>query len=378
MTTSRCIVPARMPEEVLGDDAVRVLRADGTADPATDPKLERSLVVDLYKAMVRTRVVDDRGLKLQRQGRIGFHVGCLGEEAAIVASAAALRDQDWIMPCYREVGALLWRGFSLQSFFDNLYGNEGDAVRGRQMPDHFTSRRHLFGSISSVVGTQIPHAVGVGWAAKIKGDDVVAAVYFGDGATSSAGFHEGMNFAGVFKAPVVFLCRNNGWAISLPAERQTSVRALADKAASYGMRGVRVDGNDPLAVHAVVSEAVELAAAGEGPTLVELVTYRMGGHSTSDDPRVYCAEEEVAAWQKRDPLARMRAHLEHLGAWDDARERAWREEVEAEVRTCIEQAEAKAPPPLATTTDDVFAEAPWHLREQGAQLVAGARPAEKE
>jgi pyruvate dehydrogenase E1 component alpha subunit len=363
----------RRPEDLLGDDVLRVLGGDGAADPKTDPKLERSLVVDLYKAMVRTRAVDDRALKLQRQGRIGFHVGCFGEEAAIVASAAAMRDQDWLVPCYRELGALLWRGFSLQTFFDNLYGNCDDPVRGRQMPDHYTSRRHRFGSISSVVGTQIPHAVGMAYAARRKGEDAVVGVYFGDGATSSAGFHEGLNFAGVLKAPVVFLCRNNGWAISVPTQRQTAVRALADKAVAYGMKGVRVDGNDPLATYAVVREAVANAAAGEGPSLIELVTYRLGGHSTSDDPRAYCSEDEPAAWQCMDPLARTRAHLEVLGAWDDAREQSWRDEVDAEIRACIEAAEAKEAPPLASMMDDVFAEVPRHLHEQREALLKGPR-----
>jgi pyruvate dehydrogenase E1 component alpha subunit len=373
MSATPSVLPARTPERVLGDDVLVVIQPDGTLDPSTDPGLDRSLVVDLYKAMVRTRLVDDRALKLQRQGRIGFHVGCLGEEAAVVASAAALRDQDWIVPCYRELGALLWRGFPLQTYFDNLYGNGDDVVRGRQMPDHYTGRRYRYGSVSSVVGTQIPHAVGLAHAARLRGDDVVAAVYFGDGATSSAGFHEGMNFAGVFRAPTVFLCRNNGWAISVPTDRQTAARALADKAEAYGMPGVRVDGNDPLATHRAVHEAVERAAAGEGPTLVELVTYRLGGHSTSDDPRAYRAEEEPAAWQGVDPLARTRAHLEGVGAWDESREQAWREEVEAEVRACIERAEAKEPPPLTSMMDDVYAEAPGHLHEQRDHLTRGPR-----
>lgn len=369
MPRSESVVPSRLPEGTFGKDVVSILGDDGTADPSLDPHLGRELETDLYKAMVRTRLVDDRALKLQRQGRIGFHVGCLGEEACIVASAAALRDQDWIFPCYREVGALLWRGFPLQTYFDNLYGNEADPAMGRQMPDHYTSRRHRFASISSTVGTQIPTAVGFAWAAKIKREDLVAAVYFGDGATSSNDFHAGMNFAGVFKTPTVFLLRNNRWAISMPTERQTAVRALADKAVAYGIKGVRVDGNDPLATYRVVHEAVEHAAAGEGPTLVEMVTYRLGGHSTSDDPRAYRLEEELAHWQACDPLPRMRRHLEKVGSWSDERESAWRAEVEAEIKACIDSAEAKGPPPLESTMDDVYAKPPAHLEEQRADLL---------
>ncbi|MFW6051739.1 MAG: thiamine pyrophosphate-dependent dehydrogenase E1 component subunit alpha [Myxococcota bacterium] len=373
MAVADSVAPDRLPEGTFGRDVQTVLRPDGTVDEARDPGLGTEREVALYQAMVRTRLVDDRALKLQRQGRIGFHVGCLGEEACVVASAAALREQDWIFPCYREIGALLWRGFPLQAFFDNLYGNADDPARGRQMPDHYTSRRHRYASISSVVGTQIPHAVGFAWAAKIEREDLVAAVYFGDGATSSAGFHEGMNFAGVFRTPTVFLLRNNRWAISVPSERQTAARHLADKAAGYGMPGVRVDGNDPLATYAVVREAVERAAAGEGPTLVEMITYRLGGHSTSDDPRAYRLEEELAAWQEADPLRRMRARLERLGVWDDDRERAWREEVEAEIRACVERAEAKPAPPLESLVDDVYAERPPHLDGQLAELRR-ARP----
>lgn len=373
MSTAQSVVPARMPEGSLGDDVLTVIRPDGSADPAVDPRLGRELEVELYRAMVRTRLVDDRALKLQRQGRVGFHVGCLGEEACVVASAAAMRDQDWIVPCYRELGALLWRGFPLQTFFDNLYGNADDPVLGRQMPDHFTSRRLRYGSVSSVVGTQIPHAVGLAWAARLKRRDEVASVYFGDGATSSAGFHEGMNFAGVSRAPVVFLLRNNGWAISVPTARQTAVAALADKGVAYGVRGVRVDGNDPLATHRVVAEAVARAAGGEGPTLVEMVTYRLGGHSSSDDPKAYRSEDEVAGWRKVDPLLRMRRYLEGTGAWDEDREQAWQAEVEAEIKTCVERAEAKPAPTVGSMMDDVYAERPRHLEAQQAELVDGPR-----
>ena len=354
-------------------DVLGILGPDGRADPKLDPKLHTDFLRELYKAMVRTRVVDERLVLLQRQGRIGFHIGSLGEEACILASAAAMRAQDWLFPCYREFGALLWRGMPLQAYIDNMYGNAGDPVKGRQMPDHYSGKAYKFGSVSSPIGTQITQAVGFAWAAKMKKDDLVAGVYFGEGATSSAEFHTGLNFAGVFDAPVVFLCRNNQWAISVPSERQTASATYADKGIAYGVRGVRCDGNDVLAVYQTVRAAVERASRGEGPTLVEMVTYRLSGHSTSDDPRAYRKEEEVTEWRKADPVLRLRKHLDVLGAWSDAEDKAVREAVERELKTCIEQAEAKPRPVVETMFEEVFAEQPWHLREQQAQCASGPR-----
>ncbi|HTU61372.1 MAG TPA: thiamine pyrophosphate-dependent enzyme, partial [Polyangiales bacterium] len=274
--------PESSPPTSISRKLYSVLDADGRADPETDPKLDLALARRIYEAMVRTRLIDARMLKLQRQGRVGFHVGCEGEEAAVIASAAALRDHDWIFPCYREVGAALYRGFSLQTYLDNMYGNANDVVKGRQMPDHVSARGVCFGSISSPIGTQITQAVGFAWAAKLKRESVATAVYFGDGATSSNDFHAGMNFAGVYQVPTLFLLRNNGWAISVPADQQTHSRTYADKGIAYGIPAVRCDGNDALAVYAVTRSAVERAARGEGPTLIELVTYRVGARSTSD------------------------------------------------------------------------------------------------
>ena len=357
---------------------MQVIRDDGSLDPNLDPGLSIDRVVAFYKAMVRTRVVDDRLEKLQRQGRIAFHVGSLGEEAAIIGAAAALRDQDWIVPCYREVGALLWRGYSLQSYVDHMYGNAGDPARGRQMPDHTFSREHRYLSVSAPIGTQIPHAVGIAMAAKKRGMDECVGVFFGDGATSANDFHAAMNFAGVYRAPVVFLCRNNGYAISLPTEKQTAVRTLSEKASAYGVPGARIDGNDVLAVWRAVREGVQRAAEGSGPTFIELMTYRLGGHSTSDDPRVYRSEEEVAAWRRADPILRLRKHIEQSGVWTDELDSDWHAVCEAEVKACVQEAEAKPPAELADVFTDVYAEQPWHLREQQARCVAGPRAPDEE
>lgn len=354
-------------------DVVRALREDGSLDPEHDPRLADGAVVALYQHMVLVRALDERMVTLQRQGRVGFHIGSLGEEAAILGSAAALRAEDWIFPCYREFGAALWRGMTLQSYVNNMFGNADDLAKGRQMPDHVTARAARFASVSSPIGTQIPQAVGLAWAAQKRKDDRVALVYFGEGATSSAGFHDGLNFAGVFRTPTVFFCRNNGWAISVPTERQTASRSFAAKGVAYGVPGVRVDGNDVFAVLKVTRDAVARAAAGQGPTLVEAMTYRLSGHSTSDDPRAYRAEAAVEAWKKRDPLQRVHRHLVARGLWSEAHQGELEGRVGAQIHAAVVAAEKVGPPAPATLFDDVFGELPWHLAEQRARLLAGPR-----
>ncbi|MBI5517590.1 MAG: thiamine pyrophosphate-dependent dehydrogenase E1 component subunit alpha [Deltaproteobacteria bacterium] len=362
-----------MREEFVLDEVVTVLREDGSADPATDPGLPEDTLVRLYKHLVLTRAVDERLVTLQRQGRIGFHIGSLGEEAAILGSAAALYDDDWLFPCYREFGALLLRGMPLQTYLDNMYGNGRDPVKGRQMPDHYTGRPYRFGSVSSPIGTQITQAVGFSWAAKLRGEKIAASVYFGDGATSSSEFHNGLNFAGVFKTPTVFLCRNNGWAISVPVAQQTASPTFAQKGFAYGVPGVRCDGNDLLAVYKVTRDAVDRARAGGGPTLIELLTHRLSGHSTSDDPKAYRAEAEMQAERARDPLPRLRRHLELRGLWSEAAQRAHTDALEAGLKAAVQSAEAAAAPSVETLFDDVFAARPWHLEEQRAACLAAPR-----
>jgi 2-oxoisovalerate dehydrogenase E1 component alpha subunit len=353
---------------------IRVLREDGTLDPAHDPRLPLDEVVSLYRAMVRTRLLDERLTAIQRQGRIGFHIGSLGEEAAILGSAHALRPSDWIFPCYREFGAALLRGLPLQKYLDNMFGNRNDPAKGRQMPDHYFSRPGKFLSISSPIGTQITHAVGFAWAARLRRDDLVTLTYFGDGATSSAEFHSGLNFAGVFKTPTVFFCRNNGWAISVPTERQTASTGFSGKGVAYGIPGVRVDGNDLFAVIQVTREAVARAARGEGPTLIEALTYRLSGHSTSDDPKAYRPEAWLEPWRRLDPLLRLRRYLQAQAGWTEARDQEIEAELDAEVRAAVTAAEATAPPALESMFEDVYADPPWHLVEQRRALLAGPRP----
>ena len=354
-------------------EIISALRPDGTLDPARDPGLTEQEVEYLYRQMVMTRQMDERLVQLQRQGRIGFHVGSLGEEASILGSAFAMAKQDFLFPCYREFGAALMRGLPLQKFIDNMFGNANDTVLGRQMPNHTTCREVGWCSISSPVGTQITQAVGFAWAAKIQKKNASALVYFGDGATSSSDFHSGLNFAGVFKVPCVLLCRNNGWAISVPVERQTASKTFAEKAAAYGIPGVRVDGNDIFAVVNVTRQARERGERGEGPTLIEAITYRMGGHSTSDDPKAYRGADELEQWAARDPIERVRDYLTKKGAWNDEREHALVAEIDARFKEAVSIAERTPGPPLESMFEDVYAVAPWHLVEQRQQLLAGPR-----
>jgi pyruvate dehydrogenase E1 component alpha subunit len=354
-------------------EVISALRPDGTLDPAHDPGLTLDEVVYLYRQMVMTRQMDERLVMLQRQGRIGFHVGSLGEEASILASAYAMQPQDFLFPCYREFGAALMRGLPLQKFIDNMFGNANDTVQGRQMPNHTTCRDVGWCSISSPVGTQITQAVGFAWAARIRKENKASLVYFGDGATSSSDFHSGVNFAGVFKAPCVLLCRNNGWAISVPVERQTATETFAEKAAAYGIPGVRVDGNDLFAMVRVTRDARARCERGEGPTLIEAITYRMGGHSTSDDPKAYRGPDALAAWAARDPIERVRDFLGRKNAWDEKREAELVGEIDARFREAVTIAERTPAPQLESMFEDVYETPPWHLVEQRQQLLSGPR-----
>lgn len=350
-----------------------ILREDGTLDEAKAPKLSEAEIRELYRLMVLNRVLDERLTTLQRQGRIGFHIGSIGEEAAILGSAAALKSQDWLFPCYREAGAGLLRGMPLQSFVNNMFGNAEDPAKGRQMPCHWHDRAHNMPSISSPIGTQMTHAVGAAMAAKLKGDKVVTLSYFGEGATSSNEFHMAMNFAGVWKAPTILFCRNNHWAISLPFEKQTGSESVAIKGLAYGVESVRVDGNDLFAVYAVTKHAVDRARGGGGATLIEAVTYRLGGHSTSDDPRVYRRDEEVAPWTKKDPIDRLKKFLVKRGWLDDAADRKLRDDATEEVAAAVAKAEALPAPSIESMFEDVYAEIPETLKRQREECLAAPR-----
>ncbi|HUK64578.1 MAG TPA: thiamine pyrophosphate-dependent dehydrogenase E1 component subunit alpha [Dongiaceae bacterium] len=344
-------------------------------DPAgvlrgTDPGIPDADLVRLFRHMLRMRALDQRMLSLQRQGRVGFYGTATGQEAAVTGSAYALRDTDWVFPALREMGVSLWRGTSFRDLVCQLMGNSGDVLIGRQMPCHFSDRRVHTVAWSSVIGTQLVHAMGAAWAAKLKGEDTVCVGYLGDGASSSADFHAAANFAGVLRLPVVFFCQNNQWAISVPLSRQTASDGIAVKAAAYGFPGVRVDGNDLLAVIDATRQAIDRARSGGGPTLVEAVTFRMGGHSSSDDRTRYRDAALVAEWERRDPLSRLRTYLISQGLLAAGDEEQMMTEMNDEIGVAVAEAEALPPPPIESLFTDVYAHVPAHIEEQMRYAIA--------
>lgn len=324
----------------------------------------------LYTTMVRVRKMDEKLILLQRQGRIGFYLSCLGQEACHIGAAYALNDDDWIFPHYRNPGTPLLRGVSMLRIANQCFGNAADEIKGRQMPVHYSFKDINFFSISSPLGPQIVQAAGAAYAMKLRGTKQVAMTSFGDGSSSEGDFHAGMNMAAVTKAPCIFLLENNGWAISVPNEKQSASESYAIKAAAYGMPGIQVDGNDILAVYKVTQEAVERARSGEGPTLIELVTFRMAAHSTSDDPTRYCPPELFKEWAAKDPLKRFEAYLIKNKVIDQKFADICAADATAEIDDAIRTAEKNGPhPPVETMFDDVYEHVPEHVEAQREQMM---------
>jgi pyruvate dehydrogenase E1 component alpha subunit len=353
-------------------EVIRVLDDYGqVVHPEREPTLTGDEVRHLYRTMLLVRVLDERMIRLQRQGRLGFYLTSLGEEATHIGATHALRAGDWLYPAYREIGAALHRGYPLRTFMCQLFGNAEDPVKGRQMPVHHSVRRLNFVSVSSPVGSHIPHAVGTAWAAKLQKSEDVAVAFFGDGATSTPTFHVSATFAALKKVPAILLCRNNGWAISVPSSTQTASRTFAQKAVAYGMPGVLVDGNDVLAMIHVVAQAAARGRKGEGPTLIEARTYRRGAHSSSDDPSKYRDPDEPREWERRDPLERFRKYARARGDLDAAFEAGARQEIDAAIDDALAYAESRPPkPPLGSLVEDVFADVTPRLREELAAVEA--------
>ena len=360
----------------LTTDLVRVLGDDGKAVGPWDPKLDADTLRKMLKDMVTVRIFDDRMYRAQRQGKTSFYMKCTGEEAIAVASAAALDRDDMHFPTYRQQGLLVARGYPLTDMMCQIYSNKGDKLKGRQLPIMYSDKKHGFFSISGNLATQFPQAVGWAMGAAIKGDSRIAMGWVGDGATAEGDFHSAMTFAAVYNVPVVLAVVNNQWAISsfsgiAGAERAT----FAQRAVGYGIAGLRVDGNDALAVYAAVKWAAERARSNGGPTLIEFFTYRAEGHSTSDDPSGYRPTNEAKAWPLGDPVERLKAHLLALGEWDDDRHQAMAKEIDAEVRAAQKQAETQGILPeqgkdnVESIFDDVYAQVPWHLAEQRDALL---------
>ena len=347
----------------------QLLREDGTAEPQDVARFDAELCRRMYRGMLGIRIMDERLLALQRQGRIGFYGEARGQEAAVVGSAAAMEPQDWLIPALREAGAGIYRGLPLSAYVAQIFGNANDPGRGRQMPCHPMDRASNYVVMSSCVASQVPHAVGVAWAMKISGArDRVCVGYLGDGGTSEPDFHVAVNFAGVSQAPVVLICQNNQWAISTPGSRQTASQTIAVKGVGYGVESLRADGNDVLAVYEVCKYATDKARRGDGPTFIELLTYRVSAHSSSDDPSRYRDESVTEVWRnRRDPIQRARTFMEKRGWLAAGDHDALAAEIEAEVRRVIEEQEKAPPPPIDSLIEDVYEEPTWLLREQLAE-----------
>ncbi len=359
---------------------IRVLDDNHEAAGKWNPKLDPETLRSMLRDMVIVRIFDDRMYRAQRQGKTSFYMKCTGEEAIAVAAAAALDSEDMHFPTYRQQGLLIARKYPLTQMMCQIYSNRGDNLRGRQLPIMYSDKRHGFFSISGNLATQFPQAVGWAMAAAIKGDTRIAMGWVGDGATAEGDFHSALTFAAVYNAPVVLAVVNNQWAISsfsgiAGAERST----FAQRAVGYGIAGLRVDGNDALAVYSAVRWSAERARSNSGPTLIEFFTYRAEGHSTSDDPSGYRPAGEAKAWPLGDPIDRLKAHLIAIGEWDEDRHSTMTSEVDAFVRAAQKEAEKLGILPqqgkdnVETMFEDVYATMPWHIAEQRDEALAEGR-----
>lgn len=355
-------------------DHLSILDEKGNLDKDLEPDIPDDLLLKLYRTMVLGREFDARQLSLQRQGRIGTFPPITGQEAAHLGPAAVLRDSDWLVPSFRETVAEIWRGRTLESILltNNGYSEGARMKEGMNMMP-----------ISVPVASQVIHATGIAWAMKYQEKDDLAMVFFGDGATSEGDFHEGVNMAGVYDAPVIFVCQNNHWAISIPRSRQTRSKTIAQKAIAYGIEGIQVDGNDILATYAAAKEAAERARSGGGPTLIECVTYRLRMHTTADDPKRYRADKEVEEWEKRDPLTRFQKYLQEKGLLSDEEVSSIGDEVKAEISDAVKRAEKQMkeigePGEPMDMFEHAYAEMHPYLREQKDGLAKDLKRMEKE
>lgn len=327
-----------MPRETIATfqiERLSILNAQGEVDIGQLPSLSNSEILKLYELLLLTRMADERALSLQREGRLGTFPSSLGQEASQVGSGFALTAQDWIFPSFREIGVFLSRGYPLSLYYRYWLGDE----RGLRAPEDL----NIF-PINIAVGTHLLHAAGVALAARYRKDPVVSVAFLGDGATSKGDFHEALNMAGVYKLPLVSICQNNQWAISVSRQSQTATASLAQKAVAYGIKGIQVDGNDVLAVYQATDEALQRARNGDGSTFIECETYRMSDHTTADDARRYRDGAELESWQAKDPLLRMQRYLENKGLWSDVEHSQLKNTLIEEIDQAVIEAEAMAPP----------------------------------
>ncbi|PTX60251.1 pyruvate dehydrogenase E1 component alpha subunit [Melghirimyces profundicolus] len=327
------------------------------------PDLSDDELKDIYRWMLRIRTFDGRAIKLNRQGRLGFYAPMAGQEACQIASMAALKRSDWLFPSYRDLGTAMFHGLPMEMGF--LYSR--GMKNGMKIPDDV----NMFPPQIIIAG-HVPHAAGAGWAFRLREEDHVAIAFFGDGATSEGDFHEGLNFAGVYDANAIFFCQNNQYAISVPLSKQTRSETIAQKAVAYGIHGIQVDGNDALAVYQATKEAADRARRGEGPTLIEGVTYRLGPHTMAgDDPGRYRTKEEEENWaSKKDPLKRFRKYLESKNLWSDEEEEKTKEEVLEEMNEAIKKVEKMPKGTVAELIEDVYTETPALLKKQKEEYLS--------
>ena len=359
------VAPIFIDGSALKIPTLRVLKADGSLiKGAQAPNIKRELAQKIYSDMVYTRTLDERMVGAQRQGRLSFYLTCTGEEASVAGTAAAFSPDDMIMGQYREQAALRCRGFTTEQFMNQLFSNASDLGKGRQMPIHYGSRKLNFMTIRSPLATQIPQAAGYAYGQKLAGKNACTLCYFGDGAASEGDFHAGLNMAAVLKSPVVFVARNNGYAISTPTAEQYAGDGIAPRGVGYGIKTIRVDGNDILAVYAAAVEGRSIAIKEQCPVLIETMSYRLGAHSTSDDPSGYRSAEEEEEWRQKDPISRMKNWLIKQDWWDESRDEELQKNFRKEILQELKLAEKRPKPPLADIIDDVYKTPPGHLLEQ--------------
>jgi 2-oxoisovalerate dehydrogenase E1 component alpha subunit len=357
--------PVFIDGSILSIPKLTVLQADGSlVEGATAPELNQQIAEKIYRDMVYTRTLDERMVGAQRQGRLSFYMTSTGEEASVIGTVAAFNMDDMVMGQYREQVALRFRGFTTEQFMNQLFSNKDDLGKGRQMPVHYGCRALNFMTIRSPLATQIPQAAGYAYGQKLAGNSACTLCYFGDGAASEGDFHAGLNMAAVLKSPVVFVVRNNGYAISTPSAEQYAGDGIAPRGIAYGIKTIRVDGNDILAVYAAAVEARKIAVEQQQPVLIETMSYRLGAHSTSDDPSGYRSPEEEEKWRQKDPIHRMKNWLIKQQWWDESRDEKLYKEFRAEILTELKLAEKRPKPALEELINDVYKTPPTHLDEQ--------------
>lgn len=340
---------------------VQVMDPSGAVDAALMPQLTDNLVKRMYELMVFSRAFDEICLKLQREGRLGVYAPIRGQEASQIGSAMAMKQEDWLFPMYRDIGTMIANGMPIENILLYFHGDE----RGMKIPDSL----NIF-PLAIPVGSQVPHAVGAAMAISILGHKNATLVHLGDGATSKADFLEGSNFAGVFKAPVVIVCDNNQYAISVPRKQQTASETIAQKAIAFGFEGIQVDGNDIFAVYKVTKEALEKARNGGGPTFIECITYRLADHTTADDAAKYRNPQEVEEWKKKDPVMRLELYMKAKNLWSEAYAKKLGEDAERKINDAVKSSESVAPPQPEDMFRYLYAEMPKHLKEEMEEMRA--------